>query len=202
MTRRDPPHDPEAVYTLRLVFSERARGTLRAANAAWAQNTKVTVSTARILVQQYGATAELLESDGHMRWVIGRGGALRAKRRPGAGGKPKSPSGPALAHVHVRVTKEHHAAIVAACQRAGCTITQAVEALPDLLLLLSEVTNTPFPWDNKPRAPNSMPAPVMPTMHRCQTCGWTTGGPFVHDDREGRRCTGPYAPCACHPTTP
>jgi hypothetical protein len=140
VTRRDPPHDPEAVYTLRLVFSERARGSLRAANAAWVQNTKVTVGIARELVQQYGAEAELLEPDGHMRWVIGRGGALRAKRRPGSGGKIKHPSaGPALARVHVRVTKEHKAAITVACQRAGCTITQAVEAIPDLLHTVDEL---------------------------------------------------------------
>jgi hypothetical protein len=137
VTRRDPPHDPEAVYTLR--FSERARGSVREANAAEHQGSQVTISRARELVQQYGATAELLEPDGHMRWVIGRGGALRAKRRPGAGGKPKSPSGPALARVHVRVTREHHAAIVAACQRAGCTITQAVELLPTLLRVVRRV---------------------------------------------------------------
>lgn len=140
MTRRDPPHDPEAVYTLQLVFSARAAGSVREANAAPHQGTTVTLGRARELVQQYGATAELLEPDGHVRWVIGRGGALRAKRRPGAGGKPKSPSGPALARVHVRVTREHHAAIVAACQRAGCTITQAVEALPDLLALWASAT--------------------------------------------------------------
>lgn len=39
--------------------------------------------------------------------------------------------------------------------------------------------------------------PILPPenmTHRCQTCGWTTGGPFVHDDREGRRCDGPWAP--------
>ena len=141
MTRRDPPHDPEAHYTLRLVFSVAARGTLRAANAAWAQGTHATVGDARELVQRYGATAELLEPDGHVRWVIGRGGALMAKRRPGAGGKVKHASGPALARVHVRVTREHHAAIVAACQRAGCTITQAVEALPDLLALWDQATS-------------------------------------------------------------
>lgn len=142
MTRRaDPPHDASALYTLALTFSERARGSVREANAAEHQGSQVTISRARELVQQYGATAELLEPDGHMRWVIGRGGALRAKRRPGAGGKIKHPSaGPALARVHVRVTREHHAAIVAACKRAGCTITQAVEALPDLLALWAAAT--------------------------------------------------------------
>ena len=145
MTRRDPPHDPEAVYTLRLLFSERARGSLRERNAEHYQDAHTTVGLARELVERFGCGAELLEPDGHVRWIVGRGGALRAKRRPGAGGKPKSPTGPALARVHVRVTREHHAAIVAACQRAGCTITQAVEAIPDLLALMAEATAKPTP---------------------------------------------------------
>lgn len=139
MTRRDPPHDPEAVYTLRLVFSARAAGSVREANAAEHQGSQVTISRARELAQQYGATAELLEPDGHVRWVIGRGGALRAKRRPGAGGRPKHGT-VATARINVRVTREHHAAIVAACQRAGCTVTQAVEAIPDLLALWDQAT--------------------------------------------------------------
>lgn len=135
MTRRDPPHNPEALYTLRLVFSARASG-----NASVHQGTTVTVARARELVRQYGAEAELLEPDGHGRWVIGRGGALRAKRRPGAGGRTKHGT-PATARINVRVTREHHAAIVAACQRAGCTVTQAVEAIPDLLAVLDQVTS-------------------------------------------------------------
>ncbi len=139
MTRRDPPHDPEAVYTLRLVFAERARGSVREANAAEHQGSQVTISRARELVHQYGATAELLEPDGHVRWIVGRGGALRAKRRPGAGGRTKHGT-PATARINVRVTREHHAAIVAACERAGCTVTQAVEALPDLLALWASAT--------------------------------------------------------------
>jgi len=195
VTRRDPPHDPEAVYTLRLVFSARAVGSVREANAAEHQGSQVTIPRARELVRQYGAEAELLEPDGHVRWIVGRGGALRAKRRPGAGGKVKHASGPALARVHVRVTREHHAAIVAACQRAGCTITQAVEALPDLLALLPEP-------ESKVEVHERKQAYAAHERHRCQTCGWTTGGPFVHDDREGRRCDGPYAPCACHPPAP
>lgn len=170
MTRRDPPHDPEAVYTLRLLFSERARGSVREANAAEVQGAGVTVAQARQLVRQYGAEAELLEPDGHVRWVIGRGGALRAKRRPGAKGKIKHPSaGPALARVHVRVTREHKAAIVAACQRAGCTVTQAVEALPDLLALLDGTTGG---------AVYKVCDATKPGQHReCRTCG--------------------YEPCAC-----
>ncbi len=140
MTRSDASYDSAALYTLRLVFSARATGSLREANAAPHQGTTVTLARARELVQQYGATAELLEPDGHVRWIVGRGGALRAKRRPGARGKVKHVSGPALARVHVRVTREHHAAIVAACKRAGCTITQAVEALPDLLALWAAAT--------------------------------------------------------------
>jgi hypothetical protein len=134
VTRRDPPHNPEAVYTIALVIDARCKHV---------QGSQVTISRARELVRLYDTEAELLEPDGHVRWIVGRGGALRAKRRPGAGGKVKSASGPALARVHVRVTREHHAAIVAACQRAGCTITHAVEALPDLLALMAEATSKP-----------------------------------------------------------
>jgi hypothetical protein len=140
VTIRDPPHDASALYTLALVFSARAAGSVRQANATEHQGSQVTIPRARELVRQYGATAELLEPDGHVRWVIGRGGAMRARRRPGAGGRTKH-GAPALARVHVRVTREHHAAIVAACQRAGCTITQAVEALPDLLALWDQATS-------------------------------------------------------------
>ncbi len=139
MTRSDASYDSAALYTLRLVFSARAAGSVREANAAPHQGTTVTLARARELVQQYGAEAELLEPDGHVRWIIGRGGALRAKRRPGAGGRTKHGT-PATARINVRVTREHHAAIVAACERAGCTVTQAVEALPDLLALWASAT--------------------------------------------------------------
>jgi hypothetical protein len=120
------------------VFSARAAGSVRQANASVHQGTTVTLARARELVRQYGAEAELLEPDGHVRWMIGRGGALRAKRRPGAGGRSKHGT-PATARINVRVTTEHHAAIVAACQRAGCTVTHAVEAIPDLLHAVDEV---------------------------------------------------------------
>lgn len=138
MTRRDSSYASEVLYTLRLVFSARATGTVREANASVHQGTTVTLARARELVRQYGAEAELLDPDGHVRWVIGRGGALRAKRRPGAGGRTKHGT-PATARVNVRVTREHHAAIVAACHRAGCTVTQAVEAIPDLLHTVDEL---------------------------------------------------------------
>lgn len=136
MTRRtDPPHDAGALYTLALTFSARAAGSVRQANAAEVQGSQVTISRARELVRQYGAEAELRDADGHLRWVVGRGGALLARRRPGAGAPPRRPEGAATARVHVRVTRERHTQIVAACAEAGLTVTEAVEMLPELLQL-------------------------------------------------------------------
>lgn len=140
MTRRtDPPHDREALYTLALVFSARAAGSVREANAAEHQGSQVTIPRARELVRQYGAEAELRDADGHLRWVVGRGGALLAKRRPGAGARPRRPEGAATAHVHVRVTPERHNKITEACAALGLTVTEAVELLPTLLRVVRRV---------------------------------------------------------------
>lgn len=82
MIRRDPPHDPEALFTLSLLFSGRAAGSLREANAAPYQGALVTIARARELVRQFGAEAELREPDGRLAWIIGRAGALLSRRRP------------------------------------------------------------------------------------------------------------------------
>ena len=174
MTRRtDPPHDPEVVYTLRLVFSARASGSVREANAAEFQGSQVTIPRARDLVRQYGAEAELRDVDGHLRWVVGRGGALLAKRRPGAGPKPRRPEGAATANVNVRVTPERRDRIAEACAELGLTVTQAVELLPTLLRVVRRVGpalewHPPVPLpDLEPRRHERIFANLAPNRTRC-----------------------------------
>lgn len=140
MTRRsDPPHDAGALYTIALVFSARAAGSVRASNAAKHQGSQVTIPRARELVRQYGAEAELRDADGHLRWVVGKGGALLAKRRPGAGARPRRPEGAATVNVNVRVTPERRDRITEACAALGLTVTEAVELLPTLLRVVRRV---------------------------------------------------------------
>lgn len=137
MSRVDPPHDASVAYTLTLVFSPRALGSVRQANAAPYQGSQATIARARELVAQYGARAELRDDAGQLVWTIGRGGGLWRGRSPGR--LPRRQDGAADVSITVRVQRAERDRIIGACAALDLSVTEAVRLLPTLLRVVRRV---------------------------------------------------------------